>query len=55
MRVIFGSHCHLLCSIPQIVDVNLTSEGKVKLEVGMTLSFTYQVCTHNHIDVHVQA
>ena len=28
----------------QVVDVNLTSEGKVKLEAGMTLSFTYQVC-----------
>lgn len=27
----------------QIVDVNLTSEGKTKLEVGMTLPFTYQV------------
>ena len=28
----------------QIVDVNLTSEGKTKVEVGMTLTFTYQVC-----------
>ena len=28
----------------QIVDVNLTSEGKTKIEVGMTLIFTYQVC-----------
>ena len=27
----------------QIVDVNLTSEGKTKIEVGMTLTFTYQV------------
>ena len=27
----------------QIVDVNLTSEGKTKIEVGMTLPFTYQV------------
>jgi hypothetical protein len=29
----------------QIVDVNLTSEGKTKIEVGMTLTFTYQVCS----------
>ena len=28
----------------QVVDVNLTSEGKVKLEPGMELPFTYQVC-----------
>lgn len=27
----------------QIVDVNLTSEGKTKLEVGMMLPFTYQL------------
>ena len=27
----------------QIVDVNLTSEGKTKLELGMTLTFSYQV------------
>lgn len=27
----------------QIVDVNLTSENKVKLEPGVTLSFSYEV------------
>ena len=27
----------------QIVDVNLTSENKVKLEPGATLSFSYEV------------
>ena len=26
------------------MDVNLTSEGKVKLEPGMELPFSYQVC-----------
>ena len=34
------SHISLPC---QIVDVNLTSEGKVKLEPGMELPFSYQV------------
>lgn len=27
-----------------IVDVNLTSEAKVKLEPGARISFTYEVC-----------
>lgn len=27
----------------QIVDVNLTSDGRVKLEVGAKLSFSYEV------------
>lgn len=30
----------------QIVDVNLTSEVKVKLEPKIKLVFTYQVCSH---------
>lgn len=28
----------------QIVDVNLTSEAKVKLEKGKKITFTYEVC-----------
>ena len=39
----------------QIVDVNLTSEGKVKLEPGMELPFSYQVCLHTHILAESQA
>lgn len=35
--------CHF-----QIVDVNLTSEGKTRIEVGMTLPFTYQVWFEPH-------
>ncbi len=35
------THCHVM--VPQIVDVNLTSEGKTKLEIGATLTFSYQV------------
>jgi len=31
-----------------IVDVNLTSESKVKLELGARVSFTYEV----HFNVH---
>jgi len=31
-----------------IVDVNLTSEAKVKLELGARVSFTYEV----HFNVH---
>lgn len=38
----------------QIVDVNLTSEGKVKLEPGMELPFSYQVCLHTHIQAESQ-
>ncbi len=36
----------LSCMRVQIVEVDLTTEGKTKLEVGMTLSFTYQVLSH---------
>jgi len=43
----------VLLSFYQIVDVNLTSEGKVKLEAGMTLSFTYQVCHSHYLCVYV--
>ena len=40
-----------LCSgCSQIVDVNLTSEGKVKLAPGMELPFTYQVCEYTWPD-----
>ena len=35
---------YVLFPLLQIVDVNLTSEGKVKLETDMELPFTYQVC-----------
>ncbi len=38
--------CMCLTSPPlllQIVEVDMTTEGKTKLEIGMTLSFTYQV------------
>ena len=31
------------CSPFQIVDVNLTSENKVTLRLGMTLDFSYEV------------
>ena len=37
---------HMLrCLILQIVDVNLTSEGKTKLVLGESISFSYQVRT----------
>lgn len=32
----------------KIVDVNLTSEAKVKLEVGMVIPFSYEVF-HSHV------
>lgn len=38
----------ILTTLFQIVDVNLTSEGKTKIEVGKTLTFTYQVHVHVH-------
>ena len=38
-----GEKVFVYFSPPQIVDVNLTSEGKVKLEAGMELPFSYQV------------
>ena len=37
------SSLSLSLSLSQIVDVNLTSEGKVQLKPGMELPFTYQV------------
>ena len=33
----------MLCSPFQIVDVNLTSENKVTLRLGMILEFSYEV------------
>ena len=42
----------------QIVDVNLTSEAKVKLTPDLKIPFTYEVCkelvTENNLFAHVQ-